>query len=268
MIPKIIHYCWFGGNQLPDIALKCIDSWKKNFPDYEIKEWNENNFNVDSCDYVKEAYQEKKWAFVSDYARFKILYEYGGLYFDTDVEVIKDMTDILAKGPFMGRERIANIYPVNTGLGLAASPRMPIFKEIIDHYENSHFIQLSKMETVVERVTNILKKHGLSIENQYETVEGFQIYPSEYFCPYDYNTGKLNVTNNTKSIHWYDASWFDSKMRRRRSICVKIQKTFKGRMGEQLAKYYTRLSYYWEWISSGDFATIKQKIANKIHREK
>ena len=97
-IPKIIHYCWFGGNPLPELAQKCIESWKKYCPDYEIKRWDETNFDLDCCDYVREAYQEKKWAFVSDYARFKILYEYGGVYFDTDVELIKPIDDIVEKG--------------------------------------------------------------------------------------------------------------------------------------------------------------------------
>ena len=131
MIPKTIHYCWFGKNPLPEIAVKCINSWKNFFPDYEIKEWNEDNFDLTSCDYCKEAYAVKKWAFVSDYARFKILYEYGGIYFDTDVEVIKNMEDIIKKGAFIGRERIADTFPVNAGLGLASEARMPIIKEIL-----------------------------------------------------------------------------------------------------------------------------------------
>ena len=267
MIPKTIHYCWFGKNPLPEIAVKCINSWKKFFPDYEIKEWNEGNFDLTSCDYCKEAYAEKKWAFVSDYARFKILYEYGGIYFDTDVEVIKDMEDIIKKGAFIGRERIADIFPVNAGLGLASEARMPIIKEILEHYENSHFKQGEKIETVVERVTKILKTHGLSDEENYEVLEGMQIYPSDYFCPYDYNVGELNITENTRSIHWYDASWLDNRMQRRRSVCVKIQKTWRGRKGERLAKIYTSLSYYWEWISTGDFETIKRKLENKFFRK-
>ncbi len=264
MIPKIIHYCWFGGNPLPELAKKCIKSWEKYFPDYEIKEWNESNFDFNSCNYVKEAYEARKWAFVSDYARFKILYEYGGIYFDTDVEVVNSMEDILKKGAFIGRERIANTYPVNAGLGLAAVPQMPIIKEIVDHYEASHFIQTSKIETVVERVTNILTKYGLSNKQKYQVVEGLQIYPSDFFCPYDYNVGELNITENTRSIHWYDASWLDNRMQKRRSNCVRIQKIFRGRTGERIARMYTRLSYYWEWISTGDFKTIKQKITNKI----
>lgn len=128
MIPKIIHYCWFGGKPLPVDAKRYIETWKKHFPDYEIKEWNENNFDINCCDYVKEAYEKKKWAFVSDYARFAILYRYGGVYFDTDVEVLKPMSTIIAKGPFMGLERMnpksdlpEHVLAVNPGLWMENS---------------------------------------------------------------------------------------------------------------------------------------------------
>lgn len=268
MIPKIIHYCWFGGKPLPQLAIKCINSWKKFFPDYTIMEWNEKNFDVTSCNYCREAYDAKKWAFVSDYARFKILYEYGGIYFDTDVEVINNMEDILEIGAFIGRERIANTYPVNAGLGIAAEKHMPLIKEILDDYESSHFETTGKMRTVVERVTDILKTHGLS-ENKdlnYELIESISVYSSDYFCPYDYNIGELKITDNTRSIHWYDASWLDVKMQIRRKNCVKIQKIFKGRIGEYIAKIYMSGSYYWEWISTGQFGVIKDKIFRKLKR--
>ena len=121
MTPKIIHYCWFGGNPLPDDAKKCIGSWKKFFPEYEIKEWNERNFDVNCCDYVKEAYAAKKWAFVSDYARFWILYHEGGLYFDTDVEVIKDMSDIIAKGALWAVKQTINAPPASAWVQTPAS---------------------------------------------------------------------------------------------------------------------------------------------------
>ena len=121
MIPKVIHYCWFGHHPLSPLAKKCMKSWKRYFPDYEIKEWNERNFDVNIIPYVKEAYEAKRYAFVSDYARFWILYRYGGIYFDTDVEVIRPMTDIIERGAFMGCETVANknipLY-VNPGLGL------------------------------------------------------------------------------------------------------------------------------------------------------
>ena len=208
MIPKVVHYCWFGGNQLPDDAKKCIASWKKFFPGYEIKEWNESNFDVNCCDYVKEAYAAKKWAFVSDYARFWILYHEGGLYFDTDVEVIKDMSDIIAKGAFMGCETDDKCTP---GLGLGANPGLGLYKEILDYYEKIHFfIEGNTTETVVTHTSKILKSHGWVGNGEIEQIEGVTIYPPEYFCPMDYKTGKLDITPNTRSIHWYTASWQSS----------------------------------------------------------
>ena len=208
MIPKVVHYCWFGGNQLPDDAKKCIESWRKFFPEYEIKEWNERNFDVNCCDYVKEAYAAQKWAFVSDYARFWILYHEGGLYFDTDVEVIKDMSDIIAKGAFMGCETDNKCAP---GLSLGANPGLGLYKEILDYYEKIHFfIEGNTTETVVTHTSKILKSHGWVGNGEIEQIEGVTIYPPEYFCPMDYKTGKLDITPNTRSIHWYTASWQSS----------------------------------------------------------
>lgn len=211
MIPKVIHYCWFGGNPLPKLAKICIDSWKKYLPDYEIKEWNESNFDLNSCDYIREAYACKKWAFVSDYARFKILYECGGLYFDTDVEVIGSMDEIIANGPFMGLENMGNSdNKVAPGLGLGANPGLNVYREILDMYEHSHFINDDgsyNLSTVVDRTTNILKKYGLRDINTKQFIAGLTIYPFEYFCPIDCATGKKTITSNTKSIHWYMDSW-------------------------------------------------------------
>lgn len=219
MISKIIHYCWFGGNPLSDEVIKCIDSWKKYFPDYEIKEWNESNFDLNCCDYIKEAYQAKKWAFVSDYARFKILYENGGLYFDTDVEVIKPMDSIISKGPFMGCETgpatLDPISPfglgVNAGLGLGANAGLGLYKEILNYYESQHFLYEDgtlNLENVVDRVTGILKKHGFKGDGTIEEVAEVTIYPPEYFCPFNFFTGVTNITENTYTIHRYSASWF------------------------------------------------------------
>lgn len=216
MIPKVIHYCWFGGNRLPEFARKCIASWKMYLPDYEIKEWNEENFNVNCCDYVREAYCEKKWAFVSDYARFYILYHEGGLYFDTDVEIISSLDKIIDKGAFIGCEETkeslcGNNLGVNPGLGLAASPGLELYKEILEFYESIHFsIQCGTPKTIVDYTTAILRKHGWEGSGQVEGIEGIYIYPPEYFCPYNYITGKWNVTCNTVSIHHYTATWLSS----------------------------------------------------------
>ena len=211
MIPKVIHYCWFGGNPLPELAKICIDSWKKYLPDYEIKEWNESNFDLECCEYVKEAYQCKKWAFVSDYARFKILYDFGGLYFDTDVEIIASLDDIVADGAFMGFEDMGNSdNKAAPGLGLGANPGLGLYKEILEMYESAHFMSedgKQDLSTVVERTTCILKKHGLKNENVKQIIEGVTIYPYEYFCPINCANGKKNITANTKSIHWYMDSW-------------------------------------------------------------
>lgn len=216
MIPKIIHYCWFGGNPLPESAQKCIASWRKFFPDYEINEWNESNFDVNSIPYTRDAYQAKKYAFVSDYARFKILYEYGGIYFDTDVEVIKNMNDIIQRGAFMGIEVPGKNgdYPlIAPGLGIAAEAGHPIYKKILDCYQDLSFYKEDgslNLKTVVKYNTEILQANGLMPTNELQEIKGIWIYPVDYFNPLDDLTGKLNITLNTHSIHWYSRSWQDS----------------------------------------------------------
>ena len=209
MIPKVIHYCWFGRNPLPESAIKCINSWRKYFPDFEIKEWNEDNFDVNIIPYTKEAYKAKKYAFVSDYARMWILYHFGGLYFDTDVEVIKSMDDIVERGPFMGIEVDANreeYQQVNPGLGLGVNPGLGLYKEILDYYAPLHFLyedgSLNQVSSV-KHTTNVLIKNGLKQKNELQQVSGVWIYPRDYFNPLDDNTGKLVITENTRSIHWY-----------------------------------------------------------------
>ncbi len=207
MIPKIIHYCWFGGNPLPELAQKCIASWKKFLPDYEIKEWNESNYDVRKITYTAQAYDAKKYAFVSDYARFDILYQYGGVYFDTDVEVIKPMDDILANGAFLGLESAGNIA---SGLGIAAGSGEAVFKEILDSYESEKFVNEDgslNLKTVVVRVSDIFKKHGFTNEVSIQRCEGITIYPMEYFCPKSIKTGLIKLTDNSYTIHHYDGSW-------------------------------------------------------------
>ncbi len=244
MIPKKIHYCWFGGDNLPELAIKCIESWKKFCPDYEIIEWNESNFDINCNDYVREAYNAKKWAFVSDYARFKIIYDCGGIYFDTDVELIKSLDNIIKKGPFMGCEaqnlrasRIA--LAANPGLALAANPGLPLIKTILDCYDNSHFINpdgSQNLKTVVNRTTEILEKYGF---NKYNTgiqfIDGIYIYPQEYFCPLNYRTGELDITSNTVAIHHYVASWQDKKERKYHRITQKMRKVFGEKWGSRLS---------------------------------
>lgn len=209
MIPKVIHYCWFGGKPLPELAQKCIESWKKYFPDYKIKEWNESNFNLECCSYVREAYKEKKWAFVSDYARFWILYHEGGIYFDTDVEVIKNFENIIDKGAFMGCENIDKFkLGINPGLGLGAPPGLKLYREILEYYQTMHFkYKKETIQTVVYYTTEILKKYNWNEVGRIELIENIYIYPPEYFCPFNYITGEWNITDKTVSIHHYAATW-------------------------------------------------------------
>lgn len=220
MIPKIIHYCWFGRNPLPPLAVKCIDSWRKYFPDYEIKEWNEDNFDVNIIPYTEEAYRLKKYAFVSDYARFWILYHHGGLYFDTDVEVIKSMDDIIAKGPFMGCEENAHseatALTVAPGLGLGATPGLGVYSELLQLYSILRFLKEDgelNLKTVVQYTTEILCAHGLQMVNDIQCIDGIWIYPKEYFNPKDYATGKLTISDKTYSIHHFAASWLPWRWR-------------------------------------------------------
>lgn len=215
MIPKIIHYCWFGGNPLPPLALKCIESWRKYLPDYEIKEWNEDNFDVNIIPYTAEAYKAKKYAFVSDYARFWILYHEGGLYFDTDVELVRNMDDIVERGPFMGIEKGAFIGGkpmVNPGLGLGVEAGNLFFERMLKGYHQRIFINNDgklNTKTVVEYTTKELYDYGMKSSEGLQEVSGIWIYPEDYFCPMDSTTGITTKTQRTVAIHHYDCSWID-----------------------------------------------------------
>ena len=244
MIPKVIHYCWFGRNPLPPLAIKCIESWKKYLPDYEIKEWNEDNFDVNIIPYTKEAYAAKKYAFVSDYARFWILYKYGGLYFDTDVELIKPLDEIVAKGPFMGCENEvenegATALAVAPGLGLGVNPGLGLYKEMLDLYGKLHFVKDNgglNTTTVVEYTSKLLYKFGLTNKSETQFVGGIYIYPKEYFCPMDFHTKKLVVTPRTVSIHHYSASWQTPIMK----LKIMIAKCLGGRLTNLILKVIHR----------------------------
>lgn len=222
MIPKVIHYCWFGGNPLPDYAVRYINSWKEYFPGYDIKQWNESNYDVRKVQYTIEAYDAKKYAFVSDYARVDILYQYGGIYFDVDVEVIKPFGEILEDTGFIGTEVMGSIA---TGLGIGCKAGLGVVKEILDDYSKDNFlcndeIHEYNLKTVVTRVTGIFVRKGFDVNsNKIQRIADFTIYPTDFFCPKNFATGKINITENTYSIHHYDASWVpsaDAKVHKRR----------------------------------------------------
>lgn len=212
MIPKTIHYCWFGRNPLPSSAKRCIASWKKYLPDYEIKEWNEDNFDVNCIPYTRDAYAAKKYAFVSDYARFWVLYHYGGVYFDTDVEVIRPMDEFIAKGPFMGWEKPSStgVYSIAPGLGLAANKEQPLYQEILHGFEHLNFYNENGERnnySMIPLVTDLLTQKGLKKDGSMQVIDNVILYPSEYLCPMEYFTGKVTITDNTYAIHWYSMTW-------------------------------------------------------------
>lgn len=208
MIPKIIHYCWFGKGELPKRDQECIDSWKKYMPDYEIKRWDESNFDIGCCQYANAAYAAGKWAYVSDYARFDILYQEGGLFFDTDVKVIRAFDDLLGEKCFFGVERPN--YSVAPGLAIGAEKQNECIKKIRDFYQTSEFLDpryVKDAPTSPVYVTKVLKEMGFIEENRKQSVSGVTVYPYDYFAPMDMVTGLTEITENTYSIHLYNTSW-------------------------------------------------------------
>lgn len=211
MIPKTIHYCWFGGNEKTELVKKCIESWKRCCPDYQIVEWNEGNFDVASNTFVKEAYDSKKYAFVADYVRLWALYHYGGIYMDSDVELLRPLDEhFLEHEAFSGFEKEKN--PL-TGI-MGAVQGFDLFGKALDYYKDRHFIMEDgtfDMTTNVTIFRDDLTKRGLLLNNQFQVIDGFALYPSDWFCPLDDSTGILHKTENTYTIHWFSKSWWDKK---------------------------------------------------------
>lgn len=241
-IPKIIHYCWFGRNPLPELAQKCIESWKKYCPDYEIMEWNEDNFPLDFNDYVKEAYEAKKWAFVSDVARLYALVNYGGIYMDTDVEVLKPLDEFLSLDAFSGFESSGYIP---TGI-MASKKEHPTFVELLNDYNGVHFVKEDgtlDLTTNVIRITNVCLKYGLVLNGERQTVAGFTFMPCDYFCPKDYNTKELHLTENSYTIHHFDGSWLSEEVKYAKSLLQKYKKRKPKGLWYRVA-YYKAASKY------------------------
>lgn len=223
MIPKTIHYCWFGKNPLPEQYKKYMETWKRYCSDYEIKEWNEDNFDINSSAYCREAYKAKKWAFVSDYARLKVIYECGGIYLDTDVEMVKPITPLVSTGiGFLGFQ---NAEEANTGLGFAAAPHNACVKKMLDIYELRNFeIGNETYDMTPCPVANTVAlmgcglKTGKSNATAIQHLEGLTVYPICYFNPINPDTMKMKRNEDTYLIHHYSASWSTDRQNTLRKI--------------------------------------------------
>lgn len=242
-IPKVIHYCWFGDNEKSKLIKKCIASWKKYCPDYEIIEWNERNIDPAIIDYTREAYDEKKWAFVTDYIRLYIIYNMGGIYLDTDVELLRGLDDLLDYDSFFALEKGNYIA---TGLGFGAKKENEYVKRMLDDYKEIHF----KKRDGTYDLTPCPVRNTQSIDFLFRKMDDKSklfvyknnaILTPDYFCPYNPATGKINKTDNTYGIHWYNASWRSKKINMQRFLLRPIKRI----IGEQR------------------FLKIKQKIYKK-----
>ena len=216
MIPKIIHYCWFGRNPKPRLAKKCIKSWKKCCLNYKIIEWNEDNFDISVAPlYVRQAYEAKKWAFVTDYVRLWAMVNYGGIYMDTDVEVIKPLDQFLHHEAFSGFE---NEVDIPTGI-MACEKNYPLFDEFLKYYEKAQFINDDgslNMTTNVRIMTDICIRHGLKQNGMFQIVDGFALYPKEVFCPIGPCADTLVCTEKTATIHWFSGSWLSGELKQKK----------------------------------------------------
>lgn len=221
-IPKKIHYTWFSGEELPDNMKKCKESWKKYCPDYEIIEWNRNNYDIEKIPYMKQAIEQKKWGFAGDYARLDIMYEQGGIYLDLDVELVKSLDELLVNDAYAGFESERH---VNFGSGFGARPKFPLLKEMMKEYEKEVFCKedgsLNLTASPVYQ-TRVLNRYGLKEDGTFQCIEGMTIYPFEYLCAQSIFTGNVYQTENTFSIHRFAASWVDSEITEKREEKLKL----------------------------------------------
>lgn len=265
MIPKIIHYCWVGNVPKPQSVLYCIESWKKFCPDYEIREWNESNYDFSKNSYMKQAYEAKKWGFVPDYARLDIIYKYGGIYLDTDVELIKNFDEILNQAAFMGFENTGDgEFFVNCGHGFGAEPHHEIIGAARNLYDHIQFINDDNTYNLLPSphyTTQVLRKYGLVQENRDQKLSDMMIYASDVLCPKNFRTGEIHKSDRTISIHHFTASWMDEKIKDELQHQQKIVKRF----GNKIGKYVLLLESVLEKYSFKElFTKLPTRIVKKV----
>lgn len=223
MIPKIIHFCWIS-KDIPEDVEKCIATWKKYLPDYEIVRWTAENFDVNTIPYTKEAYDAGKYAFVSDYIRLYALYNFGGIYLDSDIEVLKNMDDLLNNRAFTGFEDTDRVAAWMFG----SEKNNPLFKEFLDDYNGRHFIKPDGSYDLTPNPVPITKRmieHGLKLDNSYQELDCITIYPMDYFCPFNpYREGKNCFTSNTYMNHLFNGKWKSNKEKFKSRTKIIIQK--------------------------------------------
>lgn len=230
-IPRIIHYCWFGGKPLNDQALRCIESWSLYCPNFKIVRWDENNFDVSCCDYAREAYEAGKWAFVSDVARLHALAEYGGIYMDTDVELLKPIDDLLECAAVIGFETDNTLQTAF----MACKKHYWLIDELLKEYSFSHFVRPDgsfDQKPNVVRLTRKCMEHGLECNGEKQTIGDMVVFSQEYFSPKNYKTGVLAVTSNTYAIHHFDASWYTQKQLAWLDFERKVRRSYWNRLAD------------------------------------
>lgn len=249
MIEKIIHYCWFGGNPIDEKSRGCIESWKKFCPEYKIIEWNEKNFDINSNLYVKQAYDAKKWAFITDYVRLYVLYNYGGIYMDTDVELLKNLDDYLDNDAFSGFES-EEIIP--TGI-MASEKHGEWVKYLLTYYDGRSFIKDDgslDMTPNIAAITKMTKeRYNINLNNTYQKIAGVvTLYPKDYFCPKSHVTGEINITENTVCIHHFNGSWISDKEKKRAKRIQRYSELYGSDIDNQTQSCFGKCARVCHWF--------------------
>ena len=236
MIPKIIHYCWFGRGEKSPLMKKCIKSWAKYCPDYQVIEWNEDNFDIDSVPWTKEAYECRKWAFITDYVRLVVLKEYGGIYMDTDIELLQPLDNFLVLSAFSGFE---NASVLQTGI-MAAEKNHPAISRWLSFYDGRHYIVDGNQwnSPNVNYITDMMRERGLIMNNTRQIVDDMTIFPKTVFCPLDmYDVRKDDFTKETVVIHHFTSTWRTEQSLKQRKQMRFASSPF-GRFLENIRAYW------------------------------